>query len=319
MMQQHAVGVAAGERGKRPAGRMKDFHRAAGLHAQGVLHHIRRVRMVIRDGPRAESAAERPRHHAGNRVAVVGGVVVVPGRRPDPQIPIQPRGHRLGRQRRVERNIGSAQGGNLDFHPQGEGRLHFAQPAPTYELAHLADAGNRTVLRAGLENARVAADRLDHFAPLANRERNRLFAIHMLARLRGVNGLQGVPVIRRRDDHPINIRPRQQFPVIVDGRAAVKRARLAPRRADFVHPLRPLLPPDAVHVAHGHQLRLRMPGQDAQMPAAHRAQADQPDLDALAGRHRAVPAADGRRDNHGRRQQGSGAGAQQKGAARQTR
>ena len=124
-------------------------------------------------------------------------------------------------------------------------------------------------------------------------------------------------MVRCGDDHRINVRPCQQFAVVVDGCAMAIRSRAALRRADVVRLAHALLAADAVHVAHSNQLGLLVAGEDLQMPAAHGATANQTDIDALAGRDCAVAAANRCRDNPGHRQQRSGCAAPKKGAAGQ--
>ena len=203
----------------------------------------------------------------------------------------------------------------MGLHPDGEDRLHLAQSACAHELAHLPDGGDRAVLRAGLEDARVAADGVHHVAPFTNGERHRLFAIDVLACLRGVDCLQRVPVVRRGDDHRVNVWPGQQLAVVVDARAMAIGSRAALRRADVVRLTHALLAADAVHVAHGDQLCLLVAREDVQMPAAHGAAANQADIDALVRRDRSVAAAHGCRNNPRHRQQRSGGAAPQKSTA----
>jgi len=67
--------------------------------------------------------------------------------------------------------------------------------------AYLQDAAG---LPRGLDHARSLVELLDH----------RLLDVHVLARLHRVDRHRHVPVIRRRDDDGIDIRPRQHFPVV---------------------------------------------------------------------------------------------------------
>ena len=73
------------------------------------------------------------------------------------------------------------------------------------QLARLGVMWPRALLRARLHDAFVPARDVDHPAPFAHEERERLFDIHVLARGAGHHGVQRVPMIGRRDDHRIDI------------------------------------------------------------------------------------------------------------------
>src|ERR1035437_4675119 len=126
-----------------------------------------------------------------------------------------------------------------------------------------------------------------------------------------------MPVVWRGDEHRINVRTRQEFAVVVDGRATGILARAALRRADFVCLTRARLAAGAGPVAHGDQLGFLVAREDVQMPAAHGAAANETDVDALAGGDGAVAAARRCRDDPRHRQQRSGYAAPEKGAAGQ--
>src|ERR1017187_2465640 len=124
-----------------------------------------------------------------------------------------------------------------------------------------------------------------------------------------------MPVVRRGDEHRVNVWPRQQFAVVVDGRAMAIIADAALGGADLVRLARARIAAGGIHIAYGDQLGFLVAGEDVQMPAAHSATANEADIDALAGCDGAVAGADGRWDNPGHRQQRSRCTASKKGAA----
>ena len=124
-------------------------------------------------------------------------------------------------------------------------------------------------------------------------------------------------MVWRGDEHRINVRTRQEFAVVVYGRATRKLVRAALRRADFVRLTRARLAADAVHVTHSDQLCFLVAREHVQMPAAHGAAANEADIDALVRRDRAIAAAHGCRDDPRHRQQRSGGATPKKSAARQ--
>ena len=152
------------------------------------------------------------------------------------------------------------------------------------ELADLANSRNRAVLSAGLKDSAPAAHGLDDAPALVNVERNGLFAIDIFARFDGIDAHEGMPVIGRGDHDGVDVIARQQFPVII-----VSGASLAPPVAavNGVHLPLALLAARPIDVANREKLHRRVVHEPAQMPAAHRAPADQPHLDARhwAARH----------------------------------
>ena len=82
------------------------------------------------------------------------------------------------------------------------------QPGPVAVVAQhpLAAAG---------EDPAVTPHRLDHRPALADRQALGLLAIHVLAVLAGLDGDDRVPVVRRADQHGVDVRTGQQLAEIV--------------------------------------------------------------------------------------------------------
>src|SRR5437588_9978570 len=106
------------------------------------------------DAARAEDRAVRPHR-----------------RRAEPAVPIQARFHfLLGQVARL------ARGTDIDVH-----RLQLADAAAADQFAGLAESVFRALLAAGLEDAVVLADRVDHQLGLTDGEGERLLAVNVLA------------------------------------------------------------------------------------------------------------------------------------------
>ena len=71
---------------------------------------------------------------------------------------------------------------------------------------------------AGSRSARCAccSRRLDHLAAFGDRQRQRLLAVHVLARLAGVDRHQRVPVVGRGDDDGVDVLAVEQLAVVAD-------------------------------------------------------------------------------------------------------
>ena len=85
------------------------------------------------------------------------------------------------------------------------------EPVDLADVAALNRFDRLRVVRAGallaarLHHSLVAPRGLHHFAPLAHHQRERLLAIHILARITRRDGHQRVPVIGSRDNHGVNV------------------------------------------------------------------------------------------------------------------
>ena len=98
----------------------------------------------------------------------------------------------------------------------------FAQSSLADELGGFLANWNRASMNAYLANPAAAADRLDHRASLGDAERQRFLDIDIFARLARLDRLEGVPVVRHRDDHGVQVFQLEQPPVIAElpGRGA---------------------------------------------------------------------------------------------------
>ena len=106
--------------------------------------------------------------------------------RPDPGVPVQPRGHRL-------RVVLAEVAAHLVGHAAGHVEL---ADQPVLELLHpLPDVRAGAVLGADLDHAAVLAGGLDHLPAFPDAPGGRLLDVHVLARLAGPDRLQGVPVV----------------------------------------------------------------------------------------------------------------------------
>jgi hypothetical protein len=142
-----------------------------------------------------------------------------------------------------------------------------------------------------------SAHGFDELASLVNRQRNRLFAIHILAGGGGVTARQRVPVIRSGDDDGVDIAPGEQLAIIVVGCAAAISAAGSLGRVGFFDDAPAFLTSSAVHVAHGKNLRILASEQDPQMTPPHQPATDQTDRESLARRRRSVCSAGGGRND----------------------
>ena len=139
------------------------------------------------------------------------------------------------------------------------------------------------LLAAGLEHDVVVARRLHHRARFGDRQRQRLFAIDVLASASGEDRGDGVPVIRRADDDGVDIAAIQQFAEIdVCGATAIG-AGLAFLGVGTMHALDGVLAANAVHVADGDDLRAAVAEEALEMSAIHHADADEAEIDAAVG------------------------------------
>jgi len=84
-------------------------------------------------------------------------------------------------------------------------RVELPDPAVPDEFAGVPRIGTRAFVAARLQDAPVTLDRVTHGAPLGDRVHERLLAVHVLARLRGRNADQAVPVVGRPDAHRVDI------------------------------------------------------------------------------------------------------------------
>ena len=120
--------------------------------------------------------------------------------------------------------------------------LEFPDRAVAHGLREFVIINHRAVLEAHGKQRLSRRHIVRQLAPLGDRERG-LFAEHFFPRRQRHLRHRHMPIIRRRDDHRVDIGPRQQRPKIRDHRAA--------RRAVvLVHELPRLLAPLAPHIAY---------------------------------------------------------------------
>jgi hypothetical protein len=100
---------------------------------------------------------------------------------------------------------------------------------------------------------------------------HRLLDVHVLARLHGVGGNPGMPVVRGGDDHGVDIRPGEHLAVVARGEDV--------RPPQFLRPGQAAI----VDVRHGNQLDARHPEGHTRVAHALPARADEGNLQAIAG------------------------------------
>src|SRR5439155_16250008 len=135
-------------------------------------------------------------------------------RRAEPQVPRQPRLHLLFRQ--VARLARAA-----DAHGDGP---DLPQPPAAHDLGRLAERAEDVgpLLAAGLEDAAVLAGRVDAGPGLGQRQRERLLAVHVLARLAGQNRRDRVAVLRRGDADGVDVLAAEEFAKVGVGIATLE-------------------------------------------------------------------------------------------------
>ena len=99
--------------------------------------------------------------------------------------------------------------------------LEIADAAIAHQLGCVAELHRRALLAADLENPPRSLHRVAQRAALRNGERGRFLQVDVLARAHRVNANQRMPVIRRADDHRIDVLVRQKFVIVRVPRHAV--------------------------------------------------------------------------------------------------
>ena len=180
-----------------------------------------------------------------------------------PEIPVEPRRNR---------RLGKRPAAQSSRQPYG-GFLEFSDAAVAHELAGEAETLRAALLRAGLQDDLVFAHGADHLPALVDRQRERLFGIHVLAGFRRGDVDQRVPVVGRGVDDHVNVLPRQQPAEI-----GIARGRLA-LDGEFFHGARDV---GGIDIAHREHLAVaaRVDGVARALAAA----ADQRDAGAVVGR-----------------------------------
>ena len=84
-------------------------------------------------------------------------------------------------------------------------RFQLANAAVPDQFADSSNSRVRTPLTAGLENASVGPDCLDHLLPVADGQRHRLLAKDVLSGVGRHDGHRAVPMIGRDDGHRVDV------------------------------------------------------------------------------------------------------------------
>jgi len=90
-------------------------------------------------------------------------------------------------------------------------------------------------LGANLHGPIVLASSSDHGSALVDRHASRLFDVHVLAGLTGMDGLYAVPVVGRGDQHRVDVGAFEQVTVIAVRRDSLPRSVHGGSQSAFVH------------------------------------------------------------------------------------
>ena len=151
--------------------------------------------------------------------------------------------------------------------------IQFAGRAGAEQLPRLRVDDRAGVLAADLENPAGLPRRLDDAGPFVERLHDRLLDVDVLGCLHRVDRHLRVPVIRRRDNHRIDVGPRQHLPVVA-------------RREHMVAPqLFGERQPPVVDVGGRHQLDPGRAKRRAHVLLAADPQAEHGDPDPIVRRH----------------------------------
>ncbi len=83
--------------------------------------------------------------------------------------------------------------------------FHFADVTVEHQLRALPEVGHAPLPGAGLPNATILFDGVHNGHALGEGMRQRLLAVNVFFRSRGLDRRNGMPVIRRRDAHGVNV------------------------------------------------------------------------------------------------------------------
>ena len=205
--------------------------------------------------------------------AQVAGVKWALGGRAQPQVPIQVLGH-LGRLGGASRPLRLA-------HPRAPD-VHFLDLADRLRLDQFHDApiGVASVnLRAHLRGHLGPVVGLADRAGFVHRMGHRLLAVHVLAKLHRRHRRQRMVVVRRADDHGVDVFLLEHLPPV-----AVTASLAGPLPGRFDGLDRPR-EGRLFHVAERHDVYARIAEHSAQVRPAAPSGPDQPDVDSLARRH----------------------------------
>ena len=131
------------------------------------------------------------------------------GRGPSHSVPVEPL-RRVGVGREADPGGGHVAG------VAGPRRRHLADGPGAHQLGELRVQARRPPLRADLDDAVVPPRRLDDPPALAHGHRQRLLDIDVLPRGAGHRRLDRVPVVRRGDDHGVDVLAVEQAAEVLD-------------------------------------------------------------------------------------------------------
>ena len=182
-------------------------------------------------------------------------------------------------------------------------RLNPAELAGVRQLGGELEVVDVATLRAGLEDAFVAIDRVGEFLALADRHAAGLLAINVLARLGGEDAEQRVPAISGGNEHGVDVGTPQHLVHVASLDAVLVVVLPVDHHAD--HFAARLL-----DVGNHDKLDVGLAQKALEHLAPARTDADAADHDAVARRHRAVLPEGGRRNDR-RHADGDGRGFQE--------
>jgi len=161
--------------------------------------------------------------------------------------------------------------------------LDFADQPVANDFRRLEKIRLRPLPRARLPDAPVLLNSPHNRLLLGNGARQRFLAVNVLAAPRRFHRNERVPVIRQRQHHRVNVRPRQQLPVIVIRGAIVVPVMLVDALDHFLQ-----VPP--IHVARRNHLTIRLFEKRLRVAAPHPTASDDAHDNAVGRRRTAAPA-----------------------------
>ncbi len=214
----------------------------------------------------------------------------------------------------TERSEVQALGTNAPGLAVGINLLELPDPSIANQLTGLTELAVvfGALLRPRLVDPPVATGRLDQDLSLLNRDGDRLLAVDILAGAHGPDRHRRRPMIRQRQQHGVDIGPREDLPEIIVRLDSIVARPLEPLGIDLIAPLPGVFAAFAAHVAdrqHLHVVSRDVPARHVGPRPAHEvaaplaAQADEAHVHTLAGR-RFAPGPEGRACHHVRQSHG---------------
>lgn len=159
--------------------------------------------------------------------------------------------------------------------------LDFAEHAAAGKPYRLAEARLAALLRACLEDDAVCVHRVYNLPPLVHGERERLFAVDVLARAGGEHRNNRMPVVGGYDEHGVNRLVGEQVSEILVG---FDRHRLSALFVERLYSVFVERQPLVVNVANRRNAYGLVVEQPRYVPAHHFAETDKPQIDFVVGR-----------------------------------